>query len=157
MAFQTSVSYKMASGIVGGIYDNSPLRASSYIIGDTTGNAQVGRYFTLDDATNTVKAGGTDATKGVGILANPHGYVNYNGDLSATQVVANGAEGQFVSFGRVYVRVTDATKGNAVYGAAVSYDTTTGELQAGAGGTAIPNAKIITNGTANGLCVVELS
>lgn len=160
MTLQTSVNAKQSFAVAGSIYDNSPKRVTSYIVGSNgDAPATVGYAFTYESATpSQAKVSGTGNF--AGILVNAKEYANYN-NLNASMVVADGTNGELMTFGHVGVVSAQAFQA----GYLAIYNTTTGAIGANAddqnvpaGYALIPNAKfILVNGGAGETGVIELT
>lgn len=147
---QTSVTTKLANGVVGEIFDNTPYIVDSYILDGAT---NVGTAMTVSEEGVVVK--GTDAGVFGGILCNPKQYVTQS--LGASNEVADGTQVSVIKKGRVWVDLG----GVASIGAGVYYVDGTGVLGAGTattGQTQIVGAEVVLyDATSNGLVVIELS
>ena len=145
---QTSVNTKMANGVVGEIFDNTPLVVDSYLL---DGNGTVGYALTVSGA-GTVEIGGSGAF--AGILCNPKQYATDT--LADTNTVLDGAQVSVMKKGRVWVDLG----GTASVGSGVYFVDATGALGAGTattGQTQIAGAEVVLyDATSNGLCVVEI-
>jgi hypothetical protein len=151
MALQTEVKIKLASGVVGDLYDDSLNIVDSYVLSNG-GVGTVGGAVTTADG-ETVAMGGTDTF--AGILGFSKQYANYNISLGASNDVADGTQVSVIKEGRVFVDLG----GVAAYDSDVYFVDATGALgagTAGAGQTQIPNCKVIVPAEANGLAVIEL-
>jgi len=126
--FQTQVHSDMATGVVGELAFEGPLRAAPYIL--RSGNAAnnvIGRAFT-EVSEGVAQAGGSG--RFAGILANPKVYASAgtpaDGTLAPSLVLRNEELGELVDMGILYVNLTTT----ASVGDRVQYDLTTGELSA---------------------------
>lgn len=125
MGFQTTVRQLQASGIIGEIAFNGPIRAQPGTIeSETAANNVIGRAFTVTSE-GLFRAGGTGIF--AGILFNPKVYASYGtsvGTLEPTLTLPNGTEAEFLLMGIPFVYLPDA----AEIGDLVTYNTTTGAL-----------------------------
>jgi hypothetical protein len=149
---QTSVTAKLANGVVGEIFDDVPHIVDSYILDGAT---NVGTAMTVSAEGVVVK--GTDAGIFGGILCNPKQYANFNISLGASNEVADGTQVSVLKKGRIWVDLG----GTASIGDGVYYVDDTGVLGAGTaatGQTQITGAEVVLyDAAANGLAVIELS
>jgi hypothetical protein len=128
MSFQTQVGVQLATGVVGELAFEGPLRADTHILNSASAaNNVIGRAFTMvAGAENEARAGGTGVF--AGILANPKAYASggtqADGTLAPSLVLRNGEIGEFVYMGIMFVSVDNT----GVVGDLVQYDETTGEL-----------------------------
>lgn len=137
MPIPTSVKTRLISGLPGEIAFDGPTRAITALINtaDQTNNL-FGRAFTyVDEAVETVGAGGTGAF--AGILINPKAY-----GIGPNGVAPNWKSAEFLQMGEVYVELSAAaTIDDVVY--FVNATGAIGVGAPGAGQTAIPNAKVV--------------
>lgn len=156
MAFQTSVNTKLAVGVVGDFYDESPRRVDPYTIKSSSAGS-IAKAYTIDatDPTKVVLGG-----EGVfaGIAVNSKEYA-ING-LSASLDFSQYDECQLCTMGRIWLSIADTvTVGMAAY-----FNKTTGVITAAASGetidgsTEIPNSKFILVSAASDspMCVLQL-
>lgn len=163
MSFQSTVNTTQATGVVGDILIDGPMRAQPGILASTSAaNNVIGRAFRhVSGSDLNVTADGTGAF--AGILGNTkvyaHGGTTSGGTLDETLVLPNNTNVELVTktSGIVVDLSTDAAIGENVF-----YNDTTGILAADAGTslsghTQIPNAKVVRrNISAAGLAVIEL-
>lgn len=164
MPFQSVVRNDIATGVVGELAFEGPLRASPYILNSASAaNNVVGRAFTLvDGSEDEVTAGGAGVF--AGILGNPKVYASNgtaaDGTLAPTLTLRNGEIGEFVEMGIMFVNLANT----ANVGDYVQYVTATGILSGvatdtpDADNTLVPNARVHRyNVTAPGLAVIKLT
>ena len=132
MAFQTSVNQKLAVGVVGDFYDESPRRVDPKTIISSDAGA-IGCAYTIDatDPSKVVLGG-----EGVfaGIAVNSKEYVR-NG-LGATLDFAQYDECQVCTMGRIWLSIADTV----TVGMAAFYNTTTGVITAAASGSSVADS-----------------
>ena len=148
MAFQTTVSADIRSGVIGELAFNGPTCAASAMLDSGAGAANnvVGRAFCYASTeSNTVSAGG-DAGIFAGILIQPKSYAlrgtAAGGTLADSLTLPDGVAVELLQMGEVFVSL--ATDG-ATIGSLVKYDDTTGVLDHGTastGETQVPNAVV---------------
>lgn len=150
---QKTVNTKLAFGVVGSFYDDSPRRVAPYSV---AGGA-IGLAYTVDtSAPNKAVLGGKNGVF-AGIAVNSKEY-----PISALDASLNflpGAEAQLAEMGHIVVKSTTAiTVGMAAY-----YNDTTGEIKANTPGqtdegfTEIKGSKfILVSGEANEIGVLQL-
>jgi hypothetical protein len=162
--FQSTVRELLANGVVGELAFEGPLRAQPANLNSASAaNNVIGRAFTFTEQ-GVAAAGGTGAF--AGILANPKAYAlqgtTAGGSLAPTLALPNGAIGEFVTMGIMYVTLPAV----ADIGALVIYATATGILStvpagttdAGVGNAFVPNAVVSHyDVTAAGLAVITLT
>lgn len=156
MAFQTSVNQKLAVGVVGDFYDESPRRVDPYTIASSSAGA-IGLAYTVDASDpSKVNLGGSGVFAGIAV--NSKEYV-VNG-LSASLAFSQYDECQLCTMGRIWLSIADTvTVGMAAY-----FNTTTGAITAAASGETIsgsveiPNSKFILVSAASDapMCVLQL-
>lgn len=152
MALQTQVNQKLAFGVPGSFYDDSPRRVAPYLVEAGT----IGYAFTLNAADPT-KASVGGAGVFAGIAVNSKEYVIAG--LTPTLTFAGPAVAQLCTMGHINVVCDNAvTIGNAAF-----YNTTTGELHAAAAGAEvegyaeIPGSKFIfVSATQGEVAVLQL-
>lgn len=167
MPFPSTVKSELISGVVGEISHDGPSRVTPGLLATAdAANNVIGRAFTYNDQdVESMQAGGTGVF--AGILINPKTHVMYGtaGDtLAGSMTLPNGAAGEFMSMGFVYVSLATAS---APIGSAVVYDTTTGELDwvadpatPGAGNALVPNCVVdrhVSSVDAPSLAVIKLT
>lgn len=165
MALQTTVRFSQATGVIGDVIFDGPMRAYPVILASAdAANNVVGRAFTRaagDD--KDVTAGGTGVF--AGILINSKELALYGtaagGTLAPTLTLPNEMAVSVMDMGFVVVTLsTDAAIGDDV-----CYVDATGALfavdpgaAAGTGNTKIPNANVAYfNTSAAGLAVIRLT
>lgn len=153
MAFQKTVNTKLAFGVVGSFYDDSPRRVAPYSV--TTGG--IGKVYTVDP-TDPTKAvlGGTGIFAGLAV--NSKEYVIRG--LTASLSFEPFAIAQLATMGHVIVECENAVE----VGQAAFYNQTTGAIKAAAAGssedgyTEIKGSKFIFVAAAQGeVAVLELN
>lgn len=137
--------------------DNVTPTAFTGGVNEAAGLPMVGCAFTQGSKDNEAKLGGTGAY--LGVLVEPKQYANYNGDLSATLDIKNGAVGEICSMGHIYVKSLT----NFAPGYVAAFDKTSGAISAysTAGNipgtsTQIPGQFIKISGNANAVGILEL-
>ncbi|MDR0805953.1 MAG: hypothetical protein LBN41_04285 [Enterobacteriaceae bacterium] len=100
MAIPKTVANGLISGVVGEISHYGPTRVVTAVLNssDETGNLFGRAYTYVDDANETVAAGGTGSF--AGILINPKAYA------IEVPYARNGTVGEFITMGEVYVQLT---------------------------------------------------
>lgn len=156
MAFQTSVNQKLAVGVVGDFYDDSPRRVDPYTIKSATAGS-IGKAYTIDASDpSKVNIGGTGVFAGIAV--NSKEYVR-NG-LGASLDFAQYDECQLCTMGRIWLSIADTvTVGMAAY-----FNKTTGAITAAASGetiegsTEIVGSKFVLVSAASDapMCVLQL-
>jgi len=163
MGFQTIVYADQAIGIPGTRYDNSPLRALSYILASVSAAYNIIGATAMTVASDGVAQAGSGGAGGfAGILANPEIQALFGSGgvpLNPSLTLNNGIVSACVTMGRIFVTLPAA----ANIGDLVVYDDTTGALSTvapGAGlpvGTTFAQAQVIRYTlTAAGVAVIEL-
>lgn len=129
MAFQTSVKQKLAVGVNGDFYDNSPRRVDPYtIISSTAGS--IGKAYTIDSSDpSKVNLGGSGVFAGIAV--NSKEFVR-NG-LGASQDFAQYDECELCTMGRIWLSIADTV----AVGKAAFFNTTTGAIVAGTSGSSV--------------------
>ena len=156
MAFQTSVNQKLAVGVVGDFYDESPRRTDPYTIKSSTAGS-IGCAYTVDSTDpSKVNLGGSGVFAGIAV--NSKEFVR-NG-LGASIEFKQYDEAELCTMGRIWLSIADTvTVGMAAY-----YNKTTGAITAAASGETldgsveIPNSKFILVSAASDspMCVLQL-
>ena len=129
MAFQTSVNQKLAVGVVGEFYDDSPRRVDPYTIGSQSAGS-IGKAYTIDSSDpSKVNLGGSGVFAGIAINGKE---LAVNG-LSASIDFKQYDEAEICSMGRIWLSIADTVSvGNAAF-----FNTTTGDIVAGTSGSTI--------------------
>lgn len=153
MAFQSTVNQKLAFGVEGDFYDDSPRRVAPYSVEE----GAVGLSYTID-ANDPTKAvlGGNGVLAGIAVDSKSYPI----SALTPSLEFRAGAIAQICSMGHIVVKCTTAIAvGNAAY-----YSTTDGTLKADVTGETIegyveiPNSKFVfVTGEANEVGVLELN
>lgn len=160
MPFQKTVNTKLAFGLPGEFYDNTPRRCRTYKMA-ANGSAlpTFGYACTATDNEGEAQAGGSNAF--AGILVNPKEHA-LRGGIAPSMELTAGTVGTLCSFGHVIVTVTAAVTETSL----PVYNTATGAISgvaagsssAGMGNAFIPNAKFVFHAAAaGGLAVLELN
>jgi hypothetical protein len=128
MALQTTVYAAQGFGVVGEVYDDSPLRAQPFTLVSALASYNVfGRGFSVTSQ-GVANAGNTAGTqKFAGILINPKAHALFGdgtGPLNPALVLPNQAVADLCTMGQVVV----ALPGVAAIGDLVCYNNTTGVL-----------------------------
>ncbi len=138
MGFQTAVYADQAIGVPGTLYDNSPLRALSYILNSASAAYNIiGQTAMTVSSDGVAEAGSGGAGGFAGILANPEIQALFGSGgvpLNPSLTLGNGVVAACVTMGRLFVTLPDA----ANIGDLVVYDDTTGELSTVAPGDPLP-------------------
>lgn len=149
---QTTVNQKLAFGVPGSFYDDSPRRVDPYIVEE----GAIGLAYTVNtsDATKA-DLGGTGVFAGIAV--NTKEYI-ING-LTPTMNFVAGSVGQMATMGRIVLKLADAVS----IGDACFYNETTGALKPGTSGATIsdyveiPGSKfVLVNALANEYSVLQL-
>lgn len=156
MAFQTSVNQKLAVGVVGDFYDESPRRTDPYTIKSSSAGS-IGCAYTVDSTDpSQVNLGGSGVFAGIAV----NGKEFVRNGLAASQDFAQYAEAELCTMGRIWLSIAgDVAVGNAAY-----FNTTTGAITAAASGetisgsTEIPNSKfiLVKASSTEPMCVLQL-
>lgn len=132
MAFQTSVNQKLAVGVPGDFYDDSPRRTDPYTIGSATAGSIACAYTVDSSDPSKVNLGGSGVFAGIAV--NSKEFVR-NG-IGASVAFKQYDECELCTMGRVWVSVAgDVDVGDAAY-----FNTTTGVITAAASGETIEGA-----------------
>lgn len=149
---QTTVNQKLAFGVPGSFYDNSPRRVDPYIVEE----GAIGLAYTVNSSDPTKADLGGDGVF-AGIAVNTKEYI-LNG-LTASMEFKAGSVGQMATMGRIVLKLADAV----TIGQACFYNETTGALKPGTAGATIsdyveiPGSKfVLVNADANTYSVLQL-
>ena len=156
MAFQTSVNQKLAVGVPGDFYDESPRRTDPYTIVSSSAGS-IAKAYTID-ATDPSKVvlGGSGVFAGIAVNSKEFARSGLGASLDFAQY----DEAELCTMGRIWVSVAgDVTVGQAAY-----FNTTTGVIVAADSGetvadcTEIAGSKFILVGasSAEPMCVLQL-
>lgn len=149
---QKTVNTKLAFGVVGDFYDDSPRIVDPKIVSA----GSIGLYYTID-TTNPSQAnlGGTGTLGGIAVNSKEYALVG----LEASLDFVSGQVAQIASRGRVIVKSTTAV----TVGQVGFYNTTTGVIASGTAGQEmegfeeIPNSVFVeVNALANEVAVLQL-
>lgn len=160
MAFQKTVAFAFANGMVGESANDAPRVSRMYRLDETAGKVHtVGFAYTFLKEANGVQVAtpGGDHTKAfAGVLAVPKHYAlngtATDGPLAPSLNLLGGSEGELVTEGNIYV----AIDGAVAYGAPVKYKSATGEF-ATAGDTVLPGAYYAGSTTKAGVVLIQLN
>lgn len=149
---QTTVNQKLAFGVPGSFYDDSPRRVDPYTVED----GAIGLAYTVNSSdASKADLGGTGVFAGIAV--NTKEYI-ING-ITASMAFRNGDIAQCATMGRVVLKLADAV----TIGQACFYNETTGALKPGTAGATIsdyveiPNSKfVLVNALANEYSVLQL-
>lgn len=149
---QTTVNQKLAFGVPGSFYDNSPRRVDPY----TVEEGAIALAYTVNASDPTKAVLGGDGVF-AGIAVNTKEYI-IDG-LTASMAFREGDIAQCATMGRVVLKLGDAVS----VGDACFYNEETGALKPGTSGATIedyieiPNSKfVIVNALANEYSVLQL-
>lgn len=149
---QTTVNQKLAFGVPGSFYDDSPRRVDPYIVEE----GAIGLAYTVNSSDpSKADLGGTGVFAGIAV--NTKEYI-ING-LTASMAFVAGSVAQCATMGRIVLKLGDAvTIGDACF-----YNETTGALKPGTSGSTIsdyveiPGSKfVLVNALANEYSVLQL-
>lgn len=152
MSLQSVVNEKLAFGVVGSFYDDSPRITDPKIVEAGT----IGCAFTLD-STDPAKAvlGGSGLFAGIAVNSKEYTVTG----LGASLAFKSGDIAQICSMGRIVIKAENAVS----VGDAAFFNTTTGAISAGTSGetiegyTEIKGSKfVLVDSTQGGLSVLEL-
>ena len=169
MAFQSTIQFRYTEGFVGEIIADGPVRArtwrlnSQLVLPNTVGFA----YTFASDAAGTngnqgtgiVVVGGAGVFAGIAVMPKTltlNGTAA-GGSLAPSYNMLPDTKCELLDMGKIVVNLTSAAN---TYGLPVYFVQATGELASGtaaAGQTQIPNAKVISNTTAAGRAVIQLT
>lgn len=149
---QTTVNQKLAFGVPGSFYDDSPRRVDPY----TVEEGAIGLAYTVNSSDATkADLGGTGVFAGIAV--NTKEYI-ING-LTASMAFRSGDIAQCATMGRIVLKLADAV----TIGQACFYNETTGALKPGTAGATIsdyveiPGSKfVLVNALANEQSVLQL-
>lgn len=137
MALQSVVNTKLAFGVPGSFYDDSPRRVAPYAVE----SGAIGKAFTLASTEGRAVVGDDNAFAGIAVNSKEYPISG----LSASLTFKSGAIAQLCTMGHIVVVCDNAVSvGNACY-----YKEADGTLHAGATGQTIegyieiPNSKFI--------------
>ena len=169
MAFQSTINFRYTEGYVGEIIADGPVRArtwrlnSQVVLPNTVGFA----YTFVSDVSGLngnqgsgiVVVGGNGVFAGVAVMPKT---LTLNGTAAGGSLAPSinmlpDTKCELLDMGKIVVNLTSAAN---TYGLGVYFVQATGELAsgtAGAGQTQIPNAKVISNTTAAGRAVIQLT
>lgn len=129
MAFQTSVNQKLAVGVVGEFYDDSPRRVDPYTIASQSAGA-IGCAYTVDSTDpSKVNLGGNGVFAGIAINGKEFAV---NG-LTASMAFKQYDEAELCTMGRIWLSIADTVN----VGDAAFFNTTTGAIVAGTSGETV--------------------
>lgn len=154
MAFQTSVNQKLAVGVVGDFYDDSPRRVDPYTIGSSSAGS-IGCAYTVDSSDpSKVNLGGSGVFAGIAVNSKERARAGLAASLAFKQY----DEAELCTMGRIWLSIAaDVAVGNAAY-----FNTTTGAITAAASGetvsgsTEIAGSKFILVGGSSSAPMVVL-
>lgn len=149
---QTTVNQKLAFGVPGSFYDDSPRRVDPY----TVEEGAIGLAYTVNSSdASKADLGGTGVFAGIAV--NTKEYI-ING-IGASMAFREGDIAQCATMGRIVLKLADAV----TIGQACFYNETTGALKPGTAGATIsdyveiPNSKfVLVNALANEYSVLQL-
>lgn len=129
MAFQTSVNQKLAVGVNGDFYDNSPRRVDPYTIVSSSAGS-IGCAYTVDSSDpSKVNLGGSGVFAGIAV--NSKEFVIQG--LGASQAFKQYGEAELCTMGRIWLSIADTV----AVGDAAFFNTTTGAIVAGTSGSSV--------------------
>lgn len=158
MALQKVINTKLAAGVEGGLYDDSPRRAESKRLHANSGvAAALGRAFTQGATEDDVTVGGEGVFAGIALN---DGTVALHGGLTATLEVLDGTVASVARFAHVWVK----SETQVAIGNVAAYAKATGKISAYATASAIPgethveipHATFRSSGAAGELVKLEL-
>ena len=163
MGFQSVIYADQAIGVPGTLYDNSPIRALSYILNSASAAYNIIGATAMTVVTDGTVRAGSGGTRGfAGILANPEIQALFGSSgvpLNPSLTLTNGVVAACVTMGRIFVTLPAA----ANIGDLVVYDNTTGALSTVAPGAALPVGKTFAQAqvirytlTVAGVAVIEI-
>lgn len=132
MAFQTSVNQKLAVGVVGDFYDDSPRRVDPYTIASSSAGA-IGYAYTVDSTDpSKVNLGGSGVFAGIAVNSKERARAGLAASLAFKQY----DEAELCTMGRIWLSIAaDVAVGNAAF-----FNTTTGAITAAASGSSVSGA-----------------
>ena len=126
MAFQTSVNQKLAVGVIGDFYDDSPRRVDPYTIGSATAGS-IGLAYTIDSTDpSKVVLGGSGVFAGIAINSKERARAGLAASLAFKQY----DEAELCTMGRIWLSIADTVS----VGMAACYDPDTGIISAAEAG-----------------------
>lgn len=150
---QTTVNQKLAFGVPGSFYDNSPRRVDPY----TVEEGAIGLAYTVNSSDASKADLGGDGVF-AGIAVNTKEYI-IDG-LTASMAFREGDTAQLATMGRVVLKLADAV----TVGQACFYNETTGALKPGTAGATIsdyieiPGSRfVLVNALANENSILQLA
>ena len=163
MGFQTAVYADQAIGVPGTRYDDSPLRALSYVLNSVSAAYNIVGATAMTVASDGIAQAGNGGAGGfAGILANPEIQALFGAGgvpLNPSLTLGNGVIAACVTMGRLFVTLPAA----ADIGDLVVFDNTTGALSTVAPGDPLPVGKTFAQAqvirytlTAAGVAVIEI-
>ena len=156
MAFQTSVNQKLAVGVVGDFYDESPRRTDPYTIKSSPAGA-IGLAYTIDSTDpSKVNLGGEGVFAGIAV--NSKEFVRHG--LGATLDFKQYDEAELCTMGRIWLSIADTV----AVGDAAFYNTTTGAIVAAASGSSVSDCVeiagskfiLVSASSSEPMCVLQL-
>lgn len=157
MALQKVINTKLAAGVEGGLYDDSPRRAEAKRLHANAGvAAALGCAFTQGATEDDVTVGGEGTFAGIALN---DGTVALHGGLTATLEVLDGTVASVARFAHVWIKSETA----AAIGNIAAYAKDTGKISAYAAAgdvpethVEIPHATFRSSGAAGELVKLEL-
>ena len=156
MAFQTSVNQKLAVGVVGDFYDDSPRRVDPYTIGSSSAGS-IAKAYTIDASDPAkVNLGGEGVFAGIAINSKERARAGLAASLDFKQY----DEAELCTMGRIWLSIADTVS----VGMAAYFNKTTGVITAAASGetiegcTEIAGSKFVLVSAASDapMCVLQL-
>lgn len=132
MAFQTSVNQKLAVGVVGDFYDDSPRRVDPYTIASSSAGAIACAYTVDSTDPSKVNLGGSGVFAGIAVNSKERARAGLAASLAFKQY----DEAELCTMGRIWLSIAgDVAVGNAAF-----FNTTTGAITAAASGSSVSGA-----------------
>ena len=129
MAFQTSVNQKLAVGVVGDFYDDSPRRVDPYTIGSSSAGSIACAYTVDSSDPSKVNLGGEGVFAGIAVNSKERARAGLGASLAFKQY----DEAELCTMGRIWLSIADdVTVGMAAY-----FNKTTGAIVAAASGETV--------------------